>query len=80
MANQGNLSGVARPGARLARTLKQMGVGNASVEDLLDLSVGVEALAGVLTQGIEACLTKDGRLDTKDLAAFVLRRMKEHQR
>lgn len=38
----------------------------------------VDTLAKLLSQGIERVTTKDGRLDMRELSAFVLNAMKEN--
>jgi hypothetical protein len=53
---------------------------NVGVDQILADYVGVEALAKLLTEGIDSVTAKDGRLDTKDLAAFVMARMKDFQK
>jgi hypothetical protein len=77
----GVLSGVARPSRALRRRLGQLyGPEAAAMGDMnraLDDFIGVDALARLLTEGIESVTTKDGRLDAKDLAAFVMRHMKQ---
>jgi hypothetical protein len=50
-----------------------------NVARVLDELTAVDSLAVLLTEGINTVTAKDGRLDTKDLAAFVLKRMKENQ-
>ncbi len=62
------------------RTKATSGASIASVEAALDDFVSVDALARLLTEGIDKVTTKDGRLDTKELAAFVLRHMREDGR
>ena len=47
-----------------------------SVSEALDETVAIDSFSRLLTEGIERVTTKDGRLDTKDLAAYVLREMK----
>ncbi len=47
---------------------------------VLDETEAVEGLARCLTQGIDKVTTKDGRLDTRELAAFVLREMARNQK
>lgn len=77
----GALRAHVRPHSGLLRRLGvQPGAGPVNITKLLDDVVAVDALAGVLTRGIEAVTTSDGRLDTKDLAAFVLRQIRENQR
>ena len=45
------------------------------VDKILDNEVAVDALARLLTEGMETVVSKDGRLDTKDLAAFLLKHL-----
>ena len=57
------------------------GVGSPSrVDQIMEDEVAVNALAGLLTRAIESCQAKDGRLDMRDVAAYVLREMKRNQR
>jgi hypothetical protein len=80
--NEGRLSGVAHPTPALLRKLGRM-YGPAPVPDLprvLDDLVAVDALAGLLDRAMAAHTTKDGRLDLRDVAAFVLKEIKENQR
>ena len=50
-----------------------------SMVRMMDDIVAVNALAKVLDRGLEECTRKaDGFLDTKDLAAFVLRFIREN--
>ena len=56
--------------------MKQLGhQGPVNVQAMMDDLYGVDVLAKLLTQGIEEVTRVDGRLDTRDLAAFVLRAM-----
>jgi hypothetical protein len=82
MRSIGVLKGHAVPTAALKRKIGAM-YGESKVIDIqkaLDDLVTVDALSLVLTEGINSVTRTDGRLDTKDLAAFVLQRMKEHQK
>ena len=74
------ISGYALPGPGMRARLTSLGLApNAqAIGAVMEDIVTVDALARVLTEAIDASVTKDGRLDTKDVAAFVLRRMKEH--
>lgn len=78
----GGLSGHALPSdalkARLGSLYSEKKV--TDVDKMIDDLVAVDAFARLLTEAMETCQTKDGRLDTKDVAAFVLRRMKESPR
>lgn len=73
-----------QPSDALRRQLGKMGVVDPreqqNVASALDALVSVDALAALLDEGIGKTVTADGRLDMKDLAAFVLRRMKENQK
>lgn len=73
-----------RAGGSLLRSLGKLGeVDPRKAIDIgkaLDDLVSVDALAALLDEGIGKTVTKDGRLDMKDLAAFILRRMKENQK
>lgn len=76
----GNLSGVAKPTPAL---LARLGRGHAprDARNIFDMVEGLEAtdtLAVLLTKGIEKVTTTDGRLDTRDLAAFILTELKRH--
>lgn len=64
---------------------KSMGVlyGKRKVSDvdkMIDDLVGVDALAQLMTEAIETTQAKDGRVDMRDAAAYVLARMKESPR
>lgn len=75
----GILEGHALPSDALRRRIGQLypgAKGEVEVQRMLDDLVGVDALARLLTEGIDKTLTTDGRLDTKELAAFVLRAMR----
>lgn len=78
----GVLKGHALPGGALAR---QIGIlyGEKKVVEvskMMDDYVGVDALALLITEGINTVTTKDGRLDSKDLAAFIWAKMKANQK
>jgi hypothetical protein len=78
----GVLKGHAKPGGALAR---QIGVlyGEqkvVEVQKMMDDYVGVDALAALITEGINTVTTKDGRLESLDLAAFIWKRMMENQK
>lgn len=83
--NQGRigvLRGRARSSDAILRQNKLL-YGNKSsieLEKAMDDFAGVEGLALVLTEGIQACTTKDGRLDTKDLAAYLWTVMRANQK
>ena len=78
----GNLRGRARPADAILRQTKMLYGDKKSVElaAALDDFAGVEGLAMVLTEGIQACTTQDGRLDTKDLAAYLWTVMRANQK
>ena len=46
----------------------------------MDDMVAVDALAKLLDRALNACTSKDGRLDLRDTAAFVLREIRECNR
>lgn len=78
----GNLAGVARPTRKMRRQMSLMH-GHATVERLdriVEDVTAIDALARLLTEAMEKCQTKDGRVDMKDVAAHVLGEMKRHQR
>lgn len=72
-----------RPSDALLRQLGKLGHVDPraaiNVKAALDDLVSVDALAALLDEAIGKTITTDGRMDLKDVAAFVLRRMKEHQ-
>lgn len=71
------------PSDGMRRMLGQLGVDpreQRNIAAMLDDVVAVDALAQLLDEGMGVVVAKDGRLDTKDLAAFLLRRIREHQR
>lgn len=72
----GELRGHARPTAALRRRLGILGLRNSSIERILDEETGVDALSRLLTEAMQKSQTKDGRVDMKDVAAFVLAEMK----
>jgi hypothetical protein len=78
------LRAVVRPGGGLSRAMGilhgQNGPAHLPLSRILEDTDAVEGLARVLTQGIESVMTKDGRLDTKDLAAYVLAELQRNQR
>ena len=78
----GILKGHAKPGGALARQIGVLYGENKVVEvaRMMDDYAGVDALARVLTAGIEQVTAKDGRLDTKDLAAFLWKTMQDNQK
>jgi hypothetical protein len=81
--SSGNLHAIVRPGASMRTAI---GILNAQrpkeevlrLERILEDTASIEGLATLLTQGIEHVTTKDGRLDTRDLAAFVLAEMRKY--
>ena len=79
------ISAKLRPSDALMRQLGRLGQSTdpAHVKDVckaLDDYQSVEALAALLDEGIGATIKPGGGLDMKDLAAFLLRRLKESQR
>jgi hypothetical protein len=77
-----NLRGIARPADAIARHVKMMygDRKNIELEKAMNDYAGVEGLAAVLTDGINACTSKDGRLDAKDLAAYLWTVMQANQK
>lgn len=79
----GNLSGVAHPSAHLRRMVGQLYEGRSPptlVDRIADDALAIEKFAGLLTESIEKCVTQDGRVDMRDVAAYVLRVMRDNQR
>lgn len=77
----GILVGGARPSRALRRQLANGHGGNPKrVDALLGEIEAVEGLARVLDQGIAKVTTKDGRLDCRELAAYVLVEIRRNQR
>jgi len=76
----GNLRGIARPTRKLQHQLEIIhGRGFVSRMDRVVEDVGaIDALSRLLTLAIEKNTTKDGRVDMKDVAAFVLAEMKRN--
>ena len=74
----GVLRGHARPGAALRKKLgKLYGPGTVHRMDaMLDDTVTIDALAGLLDQAMQASVSKDGRLDLKDMAVFMMKEMR----
>ena len=84
----GNIAGVARPTEDMRRRLRFLH-GNKFVDQVdkaLDLErafddvQAIDGLAKLIERGFEKCVAKDGNLDTKDLAAFILGEMRKHQK
>jgi len=73
-----------RPSDSLLRQLGRLGEVDPrkaiSIQAAIDDLVSVDALAALLDEGIGKTIKPGGALDMKDLAAFVLRRMKENQK
>lgn len=69
------ISGTARPGIGL-RTFLRPGM---TVEQAVDHEVAVDALARLLTEKLETCKTKDGRVDMRDVAHAVLAELGKNQ-
>lgn len=78
----GNLRGIARPTRRLKAQLEVLH-GKHFVERMdrvVEDVITIDALAKVLDQAMEKSVTKDGRMDLRDVAAYVLAEMKRMQR
>lgn len=73
-----------RPSDSLLRQLGKLGEVDPrkaiNIQAALDDLVSVDSLAALLDEGIGKTLKPGGALDMKDLAAFILRRMKENQK
>lgn len=78
----GDLRGVARPTKKLRARLEILhGKGFVERMDrIVEDTTAIDALARLLTEAVEKNTTKDGRVDMKDVAAFVLAEMKRHPR
>lgn len=79
-----SVGGVARPAPAFRRRLGILGVLGGltgrhpgEVDLMLDDEAAVSALAKVLDEAMARSVSKDGRLDLKDMAAHVLRKMRE---
>ncbi|HYV99695.1 MAG TPA: hypothetical protein VE967_19705 [Gemmatimonadaceae bacterium] len=80
VVDNGVLSGVARPTPGLRQRMRLL-YGKSAVERLdqiVEDTTAIDALSRLLTEAMEKCQTKDGRVDMKDVAAFVLGEMKRH--
>jgi len=75
------LAGVARPAFGIRKALRTLhGTGaSLSLKQAMEDTASIDGLSVVLTRGIEQCTTKDGRLDTRDLAAYLLKIMGNNQ-
>lgn len=76
------LRGIARPTRKLKAQLEMLH-GRRFVERMdrvVEDATAIDALARVLTEAMERNLSKDGRVDMRDVAAHVLAEMKRHQR
>ena len=69
----GNLAGVARPTARMAALLGKREVTLADVLSMVEREDAIHRLARILDRGLESGITTDGRLDLREVAAFVLK-------
>lgn len=80
MALPGSLSGVARPTEKMRRQMRMMRGPRAAaqLDQILEDTVAIDALARLLTEALEKCQTKDGRVDMRDVAVHVLREMRRH--
>lgn len=76
----GNLSGIARPTRKMRRQMAAMYGERAVVrfDKVLDDEVAIDAFSRLLTEAMEKCQTKDGRVDMRDVAVHVLREMKRN--
>lgn len=76
-----HISGVARPSPRLRRmaaVLHGSRMANA-IESMVEDTKAVDALAALLDRAMTTHVTKDGRLDLREVALFVIREMRSHQ-
>jgi len=75
------LSGVAHPTRKMRALLKlaRDDVNPRLLDGVVEDSVAIDSFARLLTEAMEKCQTKDGRVDMKDVAAFVLGEMRKHQ-
>jgi hypothetical protein len=79
----GALAGIARPTRRVSALLALSGNDLRAAKSLHDAMDGVEAidaLSRLLTEAMNAKITTDGRVDMRDVAAYVLGEMKRHPR
>lgn len=76
------MSAVLRPSPAIRRRLGLVGYGPGavSVRQVVEDSIAVDALARLITEGIERHTTADGRIDTRDVAAHVLAEMGRSQK
>ncbi len=87
MSNPPNPSGITcqmRPSDSLLRQLGKLGRVDPReaiyIQDAINDLGAVDVFAQLLDEAMTATTTTDGRLDLKDMAAFILKRMKENQK
>lgn len=82
MSLPGNLRGIARPTRKLKARLEMLHGKNfvERMDRIVEDTTAIDALACLLTEAMEKNMTKDGRVDMKDVAAHVLAEMKRNQR
>lgn len=81
-AAAGNMSATLYPTRRLrALAFAKHGPGMAAnIHTMVQDAEAVAGLAKILDMAMTDCVTKDGRLDLKDVAAYVIKHMRENQR
>lgn len=81
-AAAGSMSAVCRPTSRLrALAFAKHGPGMAAnIHSMVQDAEAVAGLAKILDEAMTQCTTSDGRLDLKDVSAYVIKVMRENQR
>lgn len=76
------IAGRCRPTPRLQRlaTVLHGPQFATSINLMVEDSIAVNALAELLDRAMTACTTKDGRLDLREMAMFVIKEMRGAQR
>lgn len=75
-----NISGIAQPTDKVRRAAEILHGPRvaARMDQVMDDEIAVRALAGILTRAMETQQSKDGRIDMRDVAAYVLAEMRRH--
>ena len=76
-----NISGVARPSRklrRMAEVLHGRRMADA-IDSMVEDTTAINAMAGLLDRAMTEHTTKDGRLDLREVAMYVIREMRRNQ-
>jgi len=82
MARNGEIAAVLYPMPAIRRAATALyGKGaTLALEEIIEDTIAIDALAGALDKHIQSSVTSDGRLDLREVAAKLIRDMKDNQK